>query len=149
MQLPTLKFLCLSCKCPCYMIPSLFLSLLLPPAPPGQVDNATVRSENLSLRKTRLTWVAPENNNARITNYWLTHCIPIMDPSFSDTCSENQTITVIENSMVNLTDINPERRYRVIIQAGNAAGRGPESRPYFFDSASAGRCCYMCRLLIM
>ena len=120
------------------MIPPPFLSLLLPPAPPGQVDNATVRSENLSLRRTRLTWDAPEDNNARITNYWITYCILIID-STNDTCSENQTITAMENSMV--ADINPERRYRVIIQAGNAAGRGPESRSYFFDSASAGRCC--------
>ena len=42
-----------------------------------------------------------------------------------------------------VADINPERRYRLIIQAENAAGRGPESRPYFFDTASAGRCCYV------
>ena len=42
--------------------------------------------------------------------------------------------------MVDLTDINPERRYRVTIWAENAAGMGPESPPYFFDSATAGGC---------
>jgi len=42
--------------------------------------------------------------------------------------------------MVDLTDINPERRYRVTIWAENAAGLGPESQPYFFDSATAGGC---------
>ena len=42
--------------------------------------------------------------------------------------------------MVNLTDINPERRYRVTILAENAAGLGPESPPYFFDSTTAGGC---------
>ena len=116
--------------------------LLLPPAPPGQVDNTTVRSENLSLRRTRLTWAAPENNNAQITNYWITYCIPLVD--LNDTC-RNQTAVPSSsmNPMEVLADINPERRYRVTIQAENVAGRGPESQPYFFNSATAGRCCYI------
>ena len=148
MQPPILKFSCLSYKRPWYMIPPPPLSLHLPPAPPGQVDNATVRSENLSLRRTRLTWDAPDNNNARSITYWITYCIPLMDSSFNDTCRDQTTISVMENSMMELTDINPQRRYRITIQAGNAAGRGPESLPYFFDSASAGRCCYICRLYV-
>ena len=121
----------------CYRISSPFLSLLFPPAPPDQVDNATVRSENLSLRRTRLTWDAPEDNNARITNYWITYCITIID-STNDTCVGQTTISVRDPtvSMVEFTDINPLRRYRVTIQAENIAGRGPESQPYFFDSAS-------------
>ena len=92
------------------MIPSLFLSLLLPPAPPGQVDNATVRSENLSLRRTRLTWDAPEDNNARITNYWITYCIHIID-STNDTCVGQTTISVRDPtvSMEELTHISPLR----------------------------------------
>ena len=114
-------------------------TLPLPPAPPAQVDNATVSSENLSLRRTRLTWDAPDNNNARSITYWITYCIPLMDSSFNDTCRDQATISVMENSMMELTDINPQRRYRITIQAGNAAGRGPESQPYFFDSTSAGR----------
>ena len=116
--------------------------LHLPPAPPDQVDSTTVSSENLSLRRTRLTWAAPEDNNARITNYWITYCIPLMD--FNDTCRNQVPVPSFSmNSIENLTDINPDRRYRVTIQARNAAGRGPESQPYFFNSASAGRCCYI------
>ena len=42
--------------------------------------------------------------------------------------------------MISLTDINPERRYRITIRAENAAGMGPESLPYCFDSATAGGC---------
>ena len=122
------------------MIPSPFLSLLFSPAPPDQVDNATVRSENLSLRRTRLTWDAPEDNNARITNYWITYCIPIID-STNDTCVGQTTISVRDPtvSMEELTHISPLRGYKVTIQAENIAGRGLESQPYFFDSASAGR----------
>ena len=122
--------------------PSLYSSspLLLPPAPPGQVDNTTVRSEILSLRRTRLTWVAPENNNAHITNYWITYCFPIID-STNDTCVGQTTISVGNPTvpMVEFTDISPQRKYRVTIQAENIAGRGPESQPYFFDSPTAGR----------
>ena len=115
--------------------------LLLPPAPPGQVDNTTVRSENLSLRRTQLTWIAPEDNNAPITNYWITYCILIIDTT-NDTCAGQTTIPVRNPTvpMVELTDIRPLRRYRVTIQAENVAGRGPESQPYFFDSPTAGRC---------
>ena len=130
----------------CIPSPSLYIlsppPLLLPPAPPGQVDNTTVRSENLSLRRTRLTWEAPEDNNAPITNYWITYCISIT-ASINDTCVRSTTIPIFDSSekpMVDLTDINPERRYRITIWAENAAGMGPESPPYFFDSASAGGC---------
>ena len=114
--------------------------LLLPPAPPGQVDNTTVRSENLSLNRTQLTWDAPEDNNARITNYWITYCIPIIY-STNDSCVGQTTIFVRDPTvpMVEFTDISPQRRYRVTIQAENVAGRGPESQPYFFDSPTAGR----------
>ena len=120
----------------------LFLLLLhLPPAPPGQVDNATVRSENLNLRNTRLTWEAPENNNAPITTYWVTSCISFTD-STNDTCIGQTTIAVKDPAVptISLTDISPQRRYRITIRAENAAGMGPESQPYFFDSATPGRC---------
>ena len=137
---PPLLFLplCLPLPSPSLYSPS---PLLLPPAPPDQVDNTTVSSENLSLRRTQLTWDAPEDNNAPITNYWITYCIPIID-STNDTCVGQTTISVRDPTvpMEELTDINPLRRYRVTIQAENVAGRGPESQPYFFDSASAGRC---------
>ena len=68
---------------------------------------------------------------------------------FNDTCIDRTEIPVMdpsENPMMEITEINPERRYRVTIRAGNAAGRGPESQPYFFDSVTAGGCCYMCGL---
>ena len=115
--------------------------LLLSPAPPGQVDNTTVRSENLSLRRTRLIWNAPEDNNAPITTYWIIYCIPITD-STNDSCMGQTTIAIRDPAvpMISLTDISPQRRYRITIQAENAAGMGPESQPYFFDSATAGRC---------
>ena len=105
-----------------------FLSLL-PPALPGQVDNTTVRSENFSLRRTRLTWDAPENNNASITNYWITYCVTIMD-SINDTCVGQITIPVRDPTVpfVELI-VSPLRRYRVTIQAENVAGIGPESQP--------------------
>ena len=116
-------------------------SLLLSPAPPGQVGDATVSSENLSLRRTRLIWNTPEDNNAPITTYWIIYCIPITD-STNDTCMGQTTIAVRDPvvPMVNLTDISPQRRYRVTIRAENDAGMGPESQPYFFDSATAGGC---------
>ena len=129
----------------CPLLPLLFLVFLLllhlPPAPPGQVDNTIVRSENLNLRRTRLIWNAPEDNNAPITTYWIIYCIPITD-STNNTCMGQTAIAVRDAAVpvVNLTDINPQRRYRVTIQAENAAGRGPESQPYFFDSATAGGC---------
>ena len=141
LSLPSSFFLFL-----CIPSPSLYIlsppPLLLPPAPPGQVNNTTVRSENLSLRRTQLTWYAPASNNAAITNYWITYCISIM-VSINDTCVRPTTIPVFDSTekpMVNLTDINPERRYRVTIQAENAVSMGPESQSYFFDGASAGRC---------
>ena len=68
---------------------------------------------------------------------------------FNDICINRTEIPVMdssENPMVEIAEFNPERRYRVTIRAGNAAGRGPESQPYFFDSATAGGCCYMCGL---
>lgn len=46
-----------------------------------------------------------------------------------------------QNPTVDLININPNRRCRVTIKAENAAGRGTES--YIFNSASAGRCCYL------
>ena len=70
---------------------------------------------------------------------------------FNDTCIDQTEIPVMdssENPMVEIAEIHPERRYRVTIRAGNAAGRGPESQPYFFDSATAGGCCYMCRFYV-
>ena len=116
-------------------LPHSLLPLPLFPAPPDQVDNATVRSELLSLRRTRLTWDAPENNNARITNYWISYCIPIIS-----VCVEQSPTTISTMDLsVELTNIRPLRRYRVTIRVENVAGRGPESQPYFFDSASAGR----------
>ena len=136
----TLSLLVFSTLSPPYTLSS-SPPLLLSPAPPGQVNNTTVRSENLSLRRTRLIWNAPEDNNAPITTYWIIYCIPITD-STNDTCMGQTTIAIRDPvvPMVNLTDISPQRRYRVTIRAENAAGIGPESQPYFFDSATAGRC---------
>ena len=88
-----------------------------------------------------LIWNAPEDNNAPITTYWIIYCTPITD-STNDTCMGQTTIAIRDPAvpMVNLTDISPQRRYRVTIRGENAAGMGLESQPYFFDSASHGRC---------
>ena len=104
-------------------------------------------SINLSLRRTRFNWRAPEANNAPITTYWITYCTPIMD----STCINRTEVSVMnpsENPMTEIIDFNPDGRYRVTIQAENAAGRGPESQPYFFNSATRGGCYYMCRLYV-
>ena len=131
---------------PLPLLPSLFslsfsssLFLHLSPAPPGQVDNTTVNSRSISLNRTRLTWVAPESNNALITNYEITYCFP----SNNDNCMGQTNTSVRGNPAVPMVDltVNPQRRYRVTIRAENAAGRGPESGPYSFDSPTAGRCC--------
>ena len=94
------------------------------------------------MSRTRLTWDAPENNNALITNYVITYCFPSMD-SNNDNCIGQTNTFVRGDPAVPMVDliVNSQRMYRVTIRAENAAGRGPESEPYFFDSPTAGTCC--------
>jgi len=101
------------------------------------VDNTTVVRMLVSLTSVKLTWNQPEDNNAQIASYNITYCTSNSDGSCVD-----QTLTTISvpttEPMAILENLVLVRTYRVYIRAENDAGLGPQSQPYFFDSANEG-----------
>ena len=107
---------------------------------PGVVDNNTVVRMLVSLTSVKLTWDQPEDNNAQITRYNITYCTSNSNGSCVD--QSPTTIPVLTTEpMAILGDLTPVRTYRVYIRAENDAGLGPQSQPYFFDSANEGMLC--------
>ena len=107
---------------------------------PGVVDNNTVVRMLVSLTSVKLTWDQPEDNNAQITNYNITLCTSVSNDSCVDQTPTTIAVPTTEPMAV-LGDLIPVRTYRVYIRAENDAGLGPESQPYFFDSANEGMLC--------
>jgi len=107
---------------------------------PGVVDNNTVVRMLVSLTSVKLTWDQPEDNNAQITNYNITLCTSVSNDSCVDQTPTIITVPTMEPMAV-LGDLTPVRTYRVYIRAENDAGLGPQSQPYFFDSANEGMLC--------
>ena len=107
---------------------------------PGEVDINTVVRTLVSLSSVRLTWTQPEENNANITSYNITYCPTANNGECVAQAPTTISVTANGSSAV-LTELTPVRRYRVYIRAVNVAGMGPESQPYFFDSADEGMLC--------
>ena len=104
---------------------------------PGVVDNTTVVRMLLSLTSVKLTWDQPEDNNAQIASYNIIYCTSDSDGSCVDQTPTTISVPTTEPMAV-LENLVPVRTYRVYIQAENDAGLGPQSQPYFFDSANEG-----------
>jgi len=107
---------------------------------PDEVDNNTVVRMLVSLTSVKLTWDQPEENNAQITSYNITYCTSVSNGSCVDQSPTTISVPTTEPMAV-LENLIPVRTYRVYIQAENNAGLGPESQPYFFDSANEGMLC--------
>ena len=107
------------------------------PAPPDEVNHAIVTRELLTLQSVQLTWVEPEDNNARINSYNVTYC-----PSVKGTCEQLPIQMSVSTETVTLSQLTPVTTYQVYIRAENDVGQGPEpAEPYLFDSANQGMCC--------
>ena len=104
------------------------------PASPDEVNHAIVTRELLTLQSVQLTWVKPEDNNARINSYNVTYC-----PSVKGTCEQSPIQMSVSTETVTLSQLTPVTTYQVYIRAENDVGQGPEpAEPYVFDSANHG-----------
>ena len=91
----------------------------------------------VSLTSVKLTWDQPEDNNAQIASYNIIYCTSDSDGSCVDQTPTTISVPTTEPMAV-LDNLIPVRTYRVYIRAENDAGLGPQSQPYYFDSANGG-----------
>ena len=98
------------------------------------MNHLIVIRELLTLQSVQLTWVEPEDNNARINSYNITFC-----PSVNGTCEQTLIQMSVSTETVTLSQLAPVTTYQVYIHAENDVGQGPEpAEPYLFDSANRG-----------
>ena len=114
------------------------------PAPPDEVNHTIVTTELLTLQSVSLTWVQPEDNNARINSYNITFC-----PAVNGTCEQSPLQMSASTEMVTLSQLIPVTTYQVYIRAENDVGQGPEpAEPYAFGSANQGMCTCCLRMQV-